>query len=163
MIQEDLLELWAGERENVDDLDDEELQAYFLASNVLGLATLSCRNSERLLDMAAEAEHIHALAMLPLARKRIPFENGPKKERFDALGKLIVAALTKFPDAGVKDLLEEIKRGVGGRSVIQEIDEDNVIYWHDGRRERQTPFKTFQNRIAKYRKKIALAEIPVSD
>ena len=171
MIQEDLLELWAGERENVDDLDDEELQAYFLASNVLGLATLSCRNSERLLDMAAEAEHIHALAMLPLARKRIPFENGPKKDRLDALGKLIVAALTKFPDAGVKDLLEEIRReeirreadNSNYRPVIQEIDEDDVINWHDGRRERQTTFKTFQNRITKYREKIALAEIPVSD
>ena len=41
LIEQDLLELW-GERENIDDLDDEELLAYSLALDTLMFATLPC-------------------------------------------------------------------------------------------------------------------------
>ena len=169
-ILEDLDELWADNPPNLD--DEEETRAYFLAFWALGYAISSSRNSEQHLNMAYEAEQLHALAMLPLARKRIPFESGAKKGRLDKLAKLIVAALTKFPDATAKNLLQEIRRqeeirreadNLNYRPVIQEIDEDGKIYWHDGRRERQTTFRTFQNRRTKYREKIALGEITVSD
>ncbi len=162
-ILQDLDELWADNPPNLD--DEEETRPYLLALYSLGFVS-SATGCKRHLNMAYEAERLHALAMLPLARKRIPFESAAKKGRLDRLGKLIVAALTKFPDARAKDLLEEIRREADNpkyRPVIQEIDEDDVINWHDGRRERQTTFKTFQNRITKYREKIALAEIPVSD
>lgn len=80
------------------------------------------------------------------------FIQGPKKPRRDPLTQLIDQALTVLPQGATANVLHKLREIDGGR-LIQEIDpEDMTILWHASGRERETSFKSFQNRISARRR-----------
>jgi hypothetical protein len=84
------------------------------------------------------------------------FIEGPKRDRSDALGRLIDKALggRKGRKASFAEVLGHL-RAEQGNGIVQEIDEDEEkIYWRWQGRERTTTFKSLRNRLAKRRKKV---------
>ncbi len=87
----------------------------------------------------------------PTIQRGRAFENGPKGKRDDALSILIKNALVELgPSASAKKVLEFLKSNT---TVVQEIDDHRTIYWRSRSGERKTKFKSFQNRLAKLKKK----------
>jgi len=93
--------------------------------------------------------------LAPAARRGQPFLDGPKRPRRDALARLIDNALAQGPNFTAKELLTRMNEIDDGR-VIQEIGDDLTIIWRAGPLdERETTFRSLQNRISDRRKKIA--------
>lgn len=90
----------------------------------------------------------------PLAKHGAQFRDGPKGQRIDALGKLIIAALEALGrKASAESVFDYVKKH--GSGVIDEIDEDKTIFWkRSNGKEEKTSFGRFQNRISERRKKM---------
>lgn len=88
-----------------------------------------------------------------LVKRGLAFSEGPKKQRLDALGKLIVTALDELGrKASAREVLDYLKKN--GSGVIDEVDDDDTIFWRRGSGKEETmPFSTFNNRVSAYRKK----------
>lgn len=102
----------------------------------------------RILSDAANTKIIR-----PLLERGIAFRDGPKKPRVDALGRLIIDAMKELgAKAPAKDVLRHVEKH--GAGVVDEIDGE-TIYWHrPNGKDEATTFKTFDNRVSEYRKKI---------
>jgi hypothetical protein len=86
----------------------------------------------------------------PAALRGQRFIEGPKATRTDSLAHLIDGALQELgPNAAVKAILDHVRTKT---DVVQEVRDDGTICWTNGRREKDTSFKAFSNRVAKRRK-----------
>ena len=95
------------------------------------------------------------------ALRGLSFIEGPRRDRRDALRKVMEEAfeallgqLGRPPTA--KEMLNHLPTGWG--QIIQEIVWDDfyesVIHWHSRGQDKETTFKSFQNRLTTIRKKI---------
>ncbi len=103
-------------------------------------------------------EHDFAIDHGPAILRGRAFENGPKGKRDDALSMLIKEALAALgTSASAKKVLDFLKANA---TVVQEIDDDDLtIYWQTrSGRARKTTFKSFQNRLAKLKKKAPVTQ-----
>ncbi|MFZ5654095.1 MAG: hypothetical protein ACOY42_06820 [Pseudomonadota bacterium] len=90
----------------------------------------------------------------PLAQHGMAFRDGPKGQRLDALGELIMDALGSLGrKASARAVLDFLKKN--GDGVIDDIDGDGDIFWRrPNGKEETTSFATLNNRISAYRKKL---------
>jgi len=90
----------------------------------------------------------------PLAQHGMAFRDGPKGQRLDALGGLIMDALRSLgPKASARAVLDFLRKN--GDGVIDDIDGDGDIFWRrPNGKEETTSFATLNNRISAYRKKL---------
>ena len=113
----------------------------------------------RSLSFAQDLQHNAAMfALSPAAKRGQPFIDGPKKSRRDQLAKLMHDAMAALPPKATAKQVFAKCEDLGLGHVILEIDRDDpeapVIHWLDRGREKTTTFKSFQNRLTGYRKKI---------
>ncbi|MEQ8503874.1 MAG: hypothetical protein RIB80_01010 [Rhodospirillales bacterium] len=102
--------------------------------------------SERILSTAIQ-QHTW-----PLAKRGVKFRDGPKGQRFDALGKLIMAALNELGrKASEEDVYQHVIRN--GAGVIDEVDAETIDWRTTDGRDKTTSRARFRNRVSEYRKK----------
>jgi hypothetical protein len=90
---------------------------------------------------------------LPAAIHGLKFIKGPKRPRLDALGRLILdtmrdleGELRRRPKA--KEIWASLPKG----DVVQELEGYDTVWWRSNGREKETTFRSFENRVTKIRK-----------
>jgi len=112
------------------------------------------READRRIDRLAQVlgnilsiEHTDALH----GRK---FRDGSKGRRPSSLTRLMDEALAKLPrKSSAEVVLHKMRDLDPGNTVIDDVDEDLAIYWHDGIRDRTMTFKRFRNLLSERRQK----------
>ena len=91
----------------------------------------------------------------PAAIHGLKFMEGHKRQRLDALGRLILDTM--------RDLEGEMRRGPKAKEiweslpigdVVQEREGYDTVWWQSKGREKKTTFRSFENRVTKIRKKL---------
>lgn len=102
-------------------------------------------------EIALESNEI---TVIPLAKKGQKFNDGPKSNRLDRLGEEMKYRWEEFLDNHGKNPKAKELWDIVDASFIQEKEQDDmVIFWESGGKEKKTDFKTFQKRYTNLKKK----------
>lgn len=105
------------------------------------------------LEIVQERKSVYLSNLEPLASKGGKFTN--QKRGMDALGVVLCEILKRIgkgaPARAVWEELKNIASASLSRNVIQEVDE-NEVYWQSGGVEKQTKFRSIENRLIQIRK-----------